>query len=84
MATKKLGSRKVTYSTKDLLVILVVADMENSSHEVVNPAIQQKGIWNIPLVRNGQPQLQIFLFLLEGLGIDFDSSLKANCVNFFL
>jgi hypothetical protein len=71
-------------STKDLLVILVVADMENSSHEVVNPAIQQKGVRNIPLIRNGQPQLQIFLFLLEGLGIDFDSSLKANGINFFL
>jgi hypothetical protein len=61
-----------TYSSEDFRLIFVVADFE------------QKTVWHVSLVWNRKPQFQMLYFLLIGLLINFNTSLKADGIDLIL
>lgn len=70
-----------TYPPQDLEIILVIADLEHLAGVVVGPREDEQGMWHISLVRDGQPQFDVVLALLQVLVVDVDASSEAYLVD---
>ena len=65
-----------TYASQNFLLILVVVDFKLVVVEVVQSDHKQEGVRNVPLVRDGQPQFQIFQLVGMAL-VDVDAAGKT-------
>lgn len=66
------------------MVILIITDLENVIHEVIDPGVEQQRVGHVPLVGDTKPELEVLLLMLEGLFVDFNTSFEANGVYLLL